>query len=759
MQFFSNKTKKNIPLNINLKFLKCNRIKFIDYKNNNIFQIELKAKINNSILKIKNLKIDSSFFKINSYGKVFFHNDQSISCFIKTKVAIPRLYNRMINFSFKSNLNAHNKLTFKLKSKDLYKIKINGTVLLNNLDYPFFIKLKSKNLFWPIKKDCTLKLDNLYGVLKGKINNYFLSLKNILTLEGLPSIFIDFKAQGNFKNIFLKKIKFFPIKKTKFYKKIINLEDNIKYNQYILKLIGKINIAGKSDDDNVYNLDIPKINLNGNIMKKKFSILGSLYYKNSNFIEIPRINLFLGGNKLQLKGLLGKNYNIYSSFYADNLNYFFPDLNGKIKAKVNFYGHDLFPIITSKVLAKNLEWNDIYLKNVKILTKMNINNTFLGKILIDAQKINFNNFCINALHIQTDSNNYKQNFSFLLKSHKLYINFIINGIFNKKTGNWYGFFKKMNIRTFWGQINANKDSLINYYDSNHNISNFYKKNIKKNHIISSFLYNTKMSLFNIFNVSPLSFKSELSINSKLKWTLGKKISDGKIILIGKNIKLEKKINKKTLIENIEYSKILINLIDNNFKSQLIVKKIRNSSQKKSIVGYLNIMDFYNKKNMKGKFTIYDFPFSFLNFFTTNFKEVNGIFQSQIKIFGTLYQPKVSADVSFQNIFIRSNNILKYITLFFPHFSGKIDSIKINQEIIMEKGKILFALNPFLKNPINTEWNLTFNSKKISVLIFPKIKVKFSSQLNLHYLLEKYDLIGYIKFALFYFKINEKNFVF
>jgi len=719
--------------------------------------MELKAKIKNSILKIKNLKIDSPFFKINSYGEVYFHKNHSISCFLKTKIAILRLCNRIINFSFKSNLNAYNKLTFKLKTEDLYKIEIHGKVLLNSLDYPFLIKLKSKNLFWSIKEDYTLKVNNLHGVLKGRINNYFLSLKNIVTLQGLPSIFINFQVQGNFKNIFLKKIKFFPIKQTKFHKKIINTKNNIKYYQYILKLIGKINIAGKSDN-NIYNIDIPKINLNGNIMKKKFSILGSLYYKNFNCIEIPRINLFLGSNKLHLKGSLGKYYNICSSFYAYNLNYFFPDLTGKIKGKVNFYGHDFFPIITGKILAENLEWNDIYLKNIKILTEMNMNNTFSEKTLIDAQKIHFNNLHINALHIQTDSNNDKQNFSFLLKSHKLYINFIINGVFNKKTGNWYGFFKKMDVRTFWGRVNANKNSVIHYYDFN-NTSNFYRKNIQKKCIISSFLHNIKMSLFNILNSSDLSFKSELFINSQLQWTLGKKMSNGKIILIGQHKKLEKKINKKTLIENIEYSKILINLIDNNFESQWIIKKVKNSLQKRSIIGYLNIMDCYNKKNMKGKFTIYDFPFSFLNFFTTNFKEANGIFQSKIKFFGTLYQPKVSADVSFQNIFIKSDNILKYITLFFPYFSGKIDSIKINQEIIMEKGNILFTLNSFLKNPFNKEWRLTFNSKKISVLIFPKIKIKFSSQLNLHYLFEKYDLIGYIKFALFYFKINEKNFIF
>ena len=36
--------------------LKCNRIKFIDYKNNNLFKMELQAQIDNSVLKIKKIK-------------------------------------------------------------------------------------------------------------------------------------------------------------------------------------------------------------------------------------------------------------------------------------------------------------------------------------------------------------------------------------------------------------------------------------------------------------------------------------------------------------------------------------------------------------------------------------------------------------------------------------------------------------------------------------------------------------------------------
>lgn len=752
LHFFSNRKQTLVPFNINLISLKCNRIKLLDYTNNNLFQIELKAEIRNSVLQIKRIKIGSSFLKIKSYGKIFFNDDYSISFFMKNSIVIPKFHNRIINFSFKANLNSHNKFIFTLKSKDLYKIKFHAAVLLNSMSYPFFIKLQSQNLYWTIKKDYILEINSFNGILQGNINNYFLSLKNIFTLQGLPSIFVNLEAEGNLKNIFLKTIRFFPIHKKKICKKIINPKDNIKYNQDILKLIGKMNIAGEFHD-NIHNISVSKINLDGDVMRKKLSILGSIYYKNFDTIESPGINFFLGKNKLYLKGLLGKKYNIHSSIYANNLDYFLPDLKGVMKAKINFTGDNIHPIMTSKILARNLKWYNIYLKSIKILTKMN--NIPSGKILIDLKKIHFYNIYINNLHIQAHFNSNKHNFALLLKSHRLYVNLIINGVFNKKTRNWHGFFKRINIKTMWGQVTAKKNNLIDYHDDFNNISDYFEKNIEIKDVFSSFLYNTKTSFSNTLNSSIISFRSELSINAKLKWTLGRKISDGKIFFIGNNTILEKNINEKDFIENIDYFKISINLIKSDFESKWIVKKLKN----KSIIGYLNIIDIYNKKNLEGQFNIYNFPFSFVNFFTTNFKKVNGVFKSQIKFFGTLYQPKVSADVSFENIFVRSDNILKYITLFFPYFAGKLDNIKINQEIIMKQGNVVFTLNSAFNNSTNMEWTLLFNSTKISVLILPKIKIKFSSQLNLHYLLAKYDLVGYIKFSFFYFKINEKNFIF
>ncbi|QCI20829.1 translocation/assembly module TamB [Buchnera aphidicola (Hyperomyzus lactucae)] len=756
LYFFANKPKIFIPLNINLKLFKCKRINFKNYKKNNLFQVKLKAKVKNNILKIKRLQIDSTFLKIKSYGKIIFHNNSSISCLIKNKIFIPRFHNRIIKFLFKANLT--NKLIFKLQTNNLYKTNIHGRVLLDHLDYPFYINLKSKNLLWSIRKDLVLKLNDFNGMLMGKINNYSLSLKNVFSIEGMPSVFINIYGRGNLQNIYIKHIKCFPIKQKKIDKETINFKKNVIYNKHILDLIGKINLSGRVEN-NLYNLYIPKIDLHSNIMKKKISILGSLYYKNFNLLEIPGINLLAGNNKLFLQGSLGKKYNVYSSIYANKLDYFLPDLKGRIKAKIRSYNKNNLPTITSKILSDNLQWNNIYSKSIKIFTNINVQDADSGNILVNAKKIHFSNFHINSLHIQTKWNCNKQTFYFLLKSNKIYVNLILNGVFNDKTGNWHGLLKKINIKTFLGSIKIKKSPVISYSNSNNNISDFYKKNIKIKDTFSFLLKKTRTSLYETFHQSLINFKSEVSIDAKLKWMLGENISSGKLLLTGDNIILEKKTTEKKIFENIDYLKLSMNIIKNTFESKWMIIKNKNSLKNTNAIGYLNIIDIYNTKNIEGKCTFSYFPVSFLNFFTNSFKKTKGTFESNINIFGTLSRPKISADLSFQDIFIKSDNLLKYITLFFPYFLNKTENIRINQEVIIKKGNILFTLDFISKKSSEIEWNLLFNSKKIELIVLPKIKIKLSSQLNLHYLYSKYDLIGYIKFSLFYFRINEKNFIF
>ncbi|QCI15779.1 translocation/assembly module TamB [Buchnera aphidicola] len=751
----ANKPKIFISLNINLKFLKCNKINFINYKEKSLFEVQLKANIKNNILKIQKAQINSSFFKMQYYGKIVFHKDYSISCIIKNKIFIPTLHNKIMKFLFQVNLDK--KFKFKLKTFNLYKVNINGIILLDNLNYPFYMRLKIYDLVFPIRKDFNLSLNKIQGILRGKINNYSLSLKNILNIQSMPSMFIGIYGKGNLKNIFLKKIKIFPIKKIGNSTNISNSKKNSTYNQYILKLIGKINLLGKLDN-NIYNIYAPKIRLNSNFMKKKLSILGSLHYKNFHFLKIPGLHLFAGNNELYIQGLLADKYDIYSSINANNLDYFVPDLKGKIKGKVKSYSQYTLPAVTGEFFGNDISWNGIYLNSIKIFTKINCKNTYSGNVSINTKNIDFSNFHINSLNIQTKWNYYQQKFHFLLKSDHLYINVILNEVINSKTGHWYSEFKKLKIKTIFSKISIKKSSLISYINT-YNINDLYKKNINNIDMFLFTSYETKKHLCNMFNNFSTNFKSEVSINAKLKWILGKKISDGKIFLTGKNIKLEKNTEEKFFFENIDYLKLSINIINNTLRSKIVGKKNNTLLKYNNIIGYLNIIDLYNRKNIEGNFIISNFPISFLNFFTTNFKQVKGKLNSKIKIFGTVYQPEISADVSFKDIFIKSNNILKYMTLFFPYFLDKIDSIKINQEVIMKEGEILFKLQSILKNSSDLEWNLLFNSKKIEIVIFPKIKLKLSSQLNLHYLLSKYNLIGYVKFPFFCFKIHEKDFIF
>ncbi|WP_425619706.1 translocation/assembly module TamB [Buchnera aphidicola] len=756
LKYYSKTSPIHIPLNIDLKYVECKKIQIINNKNIGLLQLKLQAKIKNDILSIKTANIKSDIFQIKSFGKIIFHNNSSISSIINNKIIIPKISNKNINILFKSYLNKS--FIFTLKSKNLYKLNMHGSIFFNNVNEPFNLKLDIQNLFWPIKKKYFLKFMNLHACVKGQINHYFISFQNIFALKGLPSILLNLKGQGSLENIFLKKVQLFPVDIHNNNTNIKSIINRQKYNKNILELIGKMNILAKIHN-NIKHLYIPNIDLNLAFMQKKLDILGSLYYQNNNLLRIPKINLFIGKNQLFFKGCIGHTYNIDSSIYASNLNYFIPSLTGQIKAKAKLYGNYIFSILTGKFFASNLHVDNLNIKDVKISTNINMQDITSGKIFLYAKKINFYNTYINYLHIKINLHDKNQNCDFLLKSKNFYMHFIIHGKFNKEEKIWHGLLKTMNIKTLFGEYHLRKKFSVNY-NINYFIDYIYKKNIQRINILSFIKYNKKLFFCNIFSKPLIKFKSNLFIKGYLKSFLGDKISNGKIFLIGSNIQAEKNQNNKTFLEKIDFLKISVNLFENNLKAKWIVKKINASLKNGMIFGYFNILNFYKNKNINGKCYIINFPISLLNFIISNNNTINGIFNSKIKFFGTIYQPKILADIDVKDIYIRTNNTLKYLSILFPHFLKKIKFIKIYQEILIKKGKILFKLHPLFKNShSNLSWYLSVNSDQIFIFIFPKIPIKFSTHLSLYYLLTRYNLTGFIKLPFLYFKINEKNLVF
>ncbi|WP_295164821.1 translocation/assembly module TamB [uncultured Buchnera sp.] len=755
LSFFSNFKNFFIPIDINVINLNCNQLKYFNKKILDIYRMQVSVQLKKNILKIKNIQIYSKFFKIKSQGKIFFRNHFPVFFIVKNKISTNVYDNKVINVLFKGTIS--DKFVFNLKSTDLFKFNINGNILLDDLNYPIDINLHFDHLFFTISKELVLSSKNFNLVLKGKINNYLVSLKNIVNIAGIPSFFINISAVGNLKNIVLKKINFFPFFQKIKSERFIKLKKEIDYNRYISELVGKISILCDLDKQS-NNIFFPNFHFQGDVMRKKISVLGSLYYQKLNGIKIPRINFLLGKNKGYISGSISKKINIHSSIHAYSLNYFLPNLKGAIKATLNLYGLCSVPSISSVILGEKINWkNIINLNSIKILTNANFKKTFSKNFYADIKKIRFSKFYINSLNIQANWNNINQQFSLTLKNKKLFIKLILNGNFDKKVRIWKGFLKKIDIKTPWGQWIIKNCPLISYYTKNS--INF--NNIKKTkNFLYSVVHNIQNSLFKLIHQSSIKFQTNLFFNTKFKWKFGENISNLKFSLKGNNIKLEKKINERILIEKINSLNLHVNFKKNNFMTKWIIKKSQNSSEINEISGFLNIYDFFHEKKIEGKIFLSDFSCSFLNFFTNFFTNVRGKLSGNINFLGTIYQPKISADINFKDIYIKSDNIFKYILLFFYSFPKNIENIKINQEIMMKKGNILFTLNSIIKNNVsNFKWNVFFNSNKIEIVLFPKIKLNFSSKLNLYYFLSKYDLIGYLKFSFFSFKINEKNFLF
>ncbi|QFQ32825.1 translocation/assembly module TamB [Buchnera aphidicola (Aphis fabae)] len=655
------------------------------------------------------------------------------------------------NILFRGSVNSQFK--FKLKFNDFFKCNLYGKVLLNNLNHPIYINLYIHRLLFPIKKNLIFASKNFNITLKGTINNYYVSLKNIINIPGMPSVILNIFGGGNLTNIYLNQIHCTPFfKKYKNNKLVgLNKENN---DQYISKIKGNINILNNFKKG-INSINIPSFNVKANIIDKKLLVLGALYYNQINGIQIPKISFFSGKNKGFLAGSISNLININSSINANNLDYFIPNLKGAITSTFNIYGFYFSPIVSGLVLGNKLNWNNmIYLNSFKMLININAKKN----ISFTMKKIKFLKFYLDFLNVKFHWNKMNQNFYFYLKNKNFTINFIVNGKFNYQKRFWKGIFKKINISTFNKQWIINNHPVVFLYNYK-NIEINKKNEIKYKNSISSKIRIVKKFLYSSILNSSINFKTNLFFQTKFISTTKKKFSNIKIFLHANNIKLQKKIKNKSFFKKISCFKLFVNFKKNNLITHWAIYPLKNKN--KRLFGFLNVFDFFHKQNIQGKYFLLNFPSSILNFFIPHSTIIEGTCIGNIKFLGTLYQPHISADIHLKNFYIKSNKILKYIVLFFYPSLNLIKYVKINQSIFIKQGNVLFKLYSNPKNNLlpSLEWNIFFNSDHVLFFVLPKMKLNLCSQLNLHYFLLKYDLIGYLKSHLFYFKIDEKNFIF
>ncbi|WP_343154327.1 hypothetical protein RJT32_00440 [Buchnera aphidicola (Aphis aurantii)] len=659
------------------------------------------------------------------------------------------------NIFFQANLN--NQFIFKLKTNDLYKFNFFGKVLLNVSNHPIYFHLYIHRIIFHIDKNLVFSSKNFNGILKGTIDNYNLSFKNIINISGMPSVILNIFGNGKFTNMYFNKICCIPFLKKNKDNKLISLKKE-NYIKYLSKIAGNIHISTNFSKE-VNSIHIPNFNVKANIINKKLLILGSLFYNQSNSIKIPKISFFAGKNKGCLSGHISKLVNINSSFNMNNLDYFIPNITGAVTTTLNIYGACSSPSISSLVFGERLNWkNIVYLNKIKIFFNINSQKNSRKDIYLIAKKIQFSKFYLDFLKINLVWNNIQQKFSLFLKNKNFTLNFILNGKFNARTNIWKGTFNKINIFTFNTKWITNNHPVIFFYVNKENQKNNLKEVQSKNSIVFTIQKIKKFLFSSIFN-SSINFKTNFIFKTKFISDTKKKFSNLYIFLYGNNIKFQKKIKNKVFSKTISSLRLSVFLKKNNIITRLLIYPLKNKNNK--IFGFLNIYDFLHQQNIKGKYFLFNFPCSILTFFLPNEARMQGICMGNIEFLGTVYQPNILANIHVKNFYIKSNKILRYITLYFYPSLELIKYIKINQSIFIKKGKILFKLDSVSTNNLikSVKWNISFNSNEVIFFIFPKITINLFLQLNLHYFLLQYNLIGYLKSCLFNFKINEKNFIF
>ncbi|WP_148140857.1 hypothetical protein [Buchnera aphidicola] len=477
-------------VNIDIANFSCNKIYLEDNKNISISKFFINFRIFKNSVNIKRLFfVFRRMFKVRINGFININQNYinlTINCVNKNEI-----------YGSSSNIKIiiHG-LWLSILKINFYIDKININFLIKRILMPekliFKCKLRLSNLNSYIHRKNFSYLNNFKLEIFTNSSEYFFQSYSVLNIKDVFPIKFCLLGIGNYKNIFLKLIKF-----RIFQKKILcNYEWKYCSNRDLVQkfLLNKF-------FDNLKKtkllINIKKIILN-NDFNEKILLLSSNFLNIRDKYIFTDVHIISGKNSFSMRSDFNSFLNLNVFFSIKDLKFFFPNFDGKFDIDVKIFRSINYYHAICKFIGNKLDFNIFKIVNIKFLIDIN-SKDFLNTIFLSVTKLFFGNLYVNHVFFKIKNEHDKRYLATIcLSSYNNFMRLILDKYFNINVFIQTNVLRKINYFKFYLDSNVNKTvfALISYLFSNYykkiniNYVSFFKHSIKSKFVkfLNKFIY-------------------------------------------------------------------------------------------------------------------------------------------------------------------------------------------------------------------------------------------------------------------------------
>ena len=668
----------SIPLDINVTSLTGNNwllhIAGQDYHFN---QVNIKTEMINNHIMVKHVDTNATTPYVNGHaylsGEITLGDNWPILASIKVDTEKNHL-----NGQFSGNLLG--KLFTYTNIAGLNQITIEGQINFIEKYLPLITKLDGKHIQWPIEGDPQYQLDNFAISLNGNAQKYNMLAKGLIKGDGLPDTSVDIVGAGTNQSAS------FDHANIKFPQGDINLTGQLDWQTALkwdasinlnnvdiikelptfpIRLAGQLKTSGMLEGD-LWQLNIPEIQLKGNIKQANFSANGDLFVDSNRTLSAKNLSLLWGKNQLNINGSTDKG-NLNSQLNLTTLSLLVDNLSGTIIGNVKMTGSKTSPVIESNINIGNLTYENISIAKANLSGKIQYTDQLSGQLKLIGQNIDIANQSIKKANIELSGNEARHSLNINFEGSPLSMATSLNGQLDKQHNNWTASIPH-SVLTL---ANNNRWQLAKpislSYDLTNHVPTIGAHCWRSNN--SSICLDKSLSIANNNQTSitlkdidlaklPIPNDGETKIDGFINGKADIKFDDtSKIPSIKANI-TSNRVYIKQMISNqalpIPFDLFNINAEFNEQQAKLSWRFGLNKLGR--INGDLSINDPTGKKDLSGQLNIDNLALAIINPLLSKDEYANGAINGMVKFSGSLMDPSLTGGINLKHSDIKSNQL-------------------------------------------------------------------------------------------------------
>lgn len=355
-----------LPMDFSLPSLVGEDIRLTGSAPLQIDRLELNAVTKEAHVQILSLKVNAPEGIVALTGDATMSERWPVNLTLNATVNEPTLKGEKVKLLLGGEVTGQ--LTVDLNASGPVGATLKGETSLATAGLPVSLTLESSKVQWPLSGKGDYRVNNTRLRLTGSALDYALSLRASVEGTDIPPADLLVDGKGNERAFTLSRLRLSALQGKAEVNGVADWSNAVSWRaqlnvdgintakqwpEWPATLNGKASTKGSLYGGS-WQLEVPEIDLNGQVKQNRLSIQGALKGNDSGQWSIPSFTLALGPNSVKAKGELAKIWNLDADINAPKLTGMLPGLSGTAKGNLRLRGSAKAPQLLADLTANGL---------------------------------------------------------------------------------------------------------------------------------------------------------------------------------------------------------------------------------------------------------------------------------------------------------------------------------------------------------------------------------------------------------------------